>query len=110
MPCILFTLPDGTQKTVQAPLNWSLMQVAIAENIPGIEATCGGSMACATCHVILTHEWFAKISQGDNEQSEEEKDILEMAYGLTPTSRLACQIKITPEMEGLVVQLTNGSA
>lgn len=105
MPRILFTLPDGTQKSVQAPLNWSLMQVAIAENIPGIEATCGGSMACATCHIVIAPEWFAKINQSDNEQSEEEKDILEMAYGLTPTSRLSCQIKITAEMEGMVVHI-----
>lgn len=103
MPDITFILPCGAHKIVQAPLNWSLMQVATAANIPGIIATCAGSMACATCHVTLTPEWFKKINQGDNEQSEEEKDILEMAPGVTPASRLACQIKITSVMEGLVV-------
>jgi 2Fe-2S ferredoxin len=105
MPKIHFLHKNGTTQTLDAPENWSVMQVAVENKVEGIEGACGGSMACATCHVYVHPEWTTKVTAQDNEQSEEEKDILDVAFDLRETSRLGCQIKITPALDGLVVAL-----
>lgn len=105
MPSVTFILKSGARKTVDAPENWSLMQVALEHNIGGIMGTCGGSMACATCHVHIHPDWMDRLSATDNEKTEEEEDTLDLAFHVGPTSRLSCQIKITPGLDGLIVAL-----
>lgn len=100
MPSIVFVEPDGTQREVNAPLGHSLLQIAWDNKID-IEGACEGAMACSTCHVIVDPVWFAKL----DEPSEDEEDMLDLAFGLTPTSRLGCQVIITEELDGLVVNL-----
>jgi 2Fe-2S ferredoxin len=105
MPKITFLQKDGTSQTIDAEENWSIMQVAVEHKIEGIEGACGGSMACATCHVYVQPEWLPRVIAQDNEQSEEEKDILDTAFDIRETSRLGCQIKLTEELDGLIVAL-----
>ncbi len=78
----------------------SLLRVGQAAGLP-LEGTCEGQMACSTCHVIVAPEWFDRLPQS----SEEEEDMLDFAAGVRRTSRLSCQIELTPEMDGLTVQL-----
>ncbi|MCC6599032.1 MAG: 2Fe-2S iron-sulfur cluster binding domain-containing protein [Alphaproteobacteria bacterium] len=104
MPEVVFIYPDGTSRAVQADLHFSLMQVAQRAGIPGIEGVCGGSMACATCHVLIHPDWAARIGR-NNEKTEEEIDTLELASGTGVHSRLSCQIEITPDLDGLIVLL-----
>jgi 2Fe-2S ferredoxin len=105
MPKITFLQPDGSSQTLQAENNWSIMQVAVDNNVPGIEGACGGSMACATCHCYVHPAWMEKVSNEDNEQSDEERDILDTAYDVRDTSRLGCQIKLGDALDGLIVAL-----
>ncbi len=98
MPKILFNLPDGTIKEVEAPIGENLLEIAHKNHIP-LEGACEGSLACSTCHVIVDSAWFDKLS----EASEDEEDMLDMAFGLTLTSRLACQITMSDELDGMVV-------
>ena len=100
MPRMVFIAPDGTRREVEAPLGHSLLQIAWDNNID-IEGACEGAMACSTCHVIVAPEWFDRLE----EASEDEEDMLDLAFGLTRTSRLGCQIVITHELDGLVVTL-----
>ena len=79
----------------------SVMEGAIQNNIPGIDADCGGSMACATCHVYVKEEWFNKLPQ----KEEGEEDMLDMAFEPKKNSRLSCQLIVTDQLEGLVVNL-----
>ena len=95
-----FIEPDGTRREVEAPEGLSVMEIAHRNDIE-LEGACEGSLACSTCHVIVEPEWYAKL----DEASEEEEDMLDLAFGLTHTSRLGCQIKITPELDGIVVTL-----
>jgi 2Fe-2S ferredoxin len=104
---VTFIQPDGTKSTAQAKHNQSLMQVALEHQINGIEGICGGCIACATCHVHVPTEWQSRVEGEDNEQSEEEIDMLDMALGRNETSRLGCQIKITKKLNGLSVRLPN---
>jgi 2Fe-2S ferredoxin len=104
-PRITFIQPGGAQKTIEADENLSVMQIALEHKIPGIEGACGGETACSTCHVILDKAYFDKLP----EQSEAEEDMLDLAFGLEKTSRLGCQIVMTPELDGLVVRLPAGS-
>ena len=103
MPKITFLLEDGTSKTIEAEDNWSIMQVAVENQIPGIEGRCGGAMACATCHVYVHPEWVGRVTAQDNEQSDEEKDMLDLAFDVRETSRLGCQIKLNEALDGLIV-------
>ncbi len=105
MPKITFLQPDGSAQTIDAEKNWSVMQVAVEHKVPGIVGECGGSMACATCHCYVDPAWLLKVIAQDNEQSEEEKDILDMAYDVRETSRLGCQIKLNDTLDGLVVAM-----
>jgi len=96
----VFIEPDGTRKDVDAPLGLSILEIAHRNDID-IEGACEGSLACSTCHVIVDANWFGRLE----EPSEDEEDMLDLAFGLTPTSRLGCQIIITEELDGLTVTL-----
>lgn len=100
MPKMIFIEPDGTHREVDAPLGLSILEIAHRNDID-IEGACGGSLACSTCHVIVDADWYGKI----DEPEEEEEDMLDLAFGLTRTSRLGCQIIITEELDGLTVTL-----
>ena len=100
LPRLVFIAPDGTRKEVEAPLGLSILEIAHRNDID-IEGACEGSMACSTCHVIVDPDWFARLE----EPSEDEEDMLDLAFGLTPTSRLGCQIIVTEELDGLTVTL-----
>ena len=86
---------------VEVPNNMSVMEGAIQNNIPGIDADCGGSMACATCHVYVDEKWFNKLEKKD----EGEEDMLDMAYQPNKFSRLSCQLLVSDELDGLIVRM-----
>jgi ferredoxin, 2Fe-2S len=100
MPKMTFIETDGTRREVDAPVGASVLQVARRNDID-IEGACEGSLACSTCHVIVDPEWYDVLQ----EAGEDEEDMLDLAFGLTRTSRLGCQIIITDELDGLTVQL-----
>ena len=100
MAKLTFIEKDGNQKVVDAPCGLSIMEIAHKFDVD-IEGACEGSLACATCHVIVDPAWFSKLDPA----SEDEEDMLDLAFGLTETSRLGCQIIMTEELEGLVVTL-----
>ncbi len=105
MPKITFVQKDGSEQTIDADENWSIMQVAVEHKVKGIEGACGGSMACATCHIYIHPDWEDKVTAQDNEQSEEEEDMLDVAFDVRGTSRLGCQIKLNDTLDGLIVAL-----
>lgn len=96
---VTFRCASG-DKTVQAPVGLSLLEVARLHAID-LEGACEGSLACSTCHVVVDPSWYGKL--GD--PSVDEEDMLDLAWGLTDTSRLGCQIRLTPKMQGLVVTI-----
>tara|TARA_Y100001970_G_C14174451_1_gene826133 strand:+ start:1102 stop:1413 length:312 start_codon:yes stop_codon:yes gene_type:complete len=98
VPKLVFVNSDGNEKIVEAEIGLSLMEVA-RDNDLGIEGTCGGSIACCTCHVVIDKEWFTVVG-GPNP---DEEDMLDLATGLQPTSRLGCQVEVTEELDGLRV-------
>jgi 2Fe-2S ferredoxin len=100
MPKMTFIEPNGNRVEVDAPLGLSVMEIAQRNDID-IEGACGGSLACSTCHVIVDPAWFGKL----DEPTEEEEDMLDLAFALTRTSRLCCQIIMSEELDGLVVTL-----
>lgn len=100
MPKLTFVAADGTRKEVDAPNGLSVLEIAHKNDID-LEGACEGSLACSTCHVVVDKEWFDKLG----EASEEEEDMLDLAFGLTHTSRLGCQIKMCDELDGLTVTL-----
>lgn len=107
MPKITFVSADGADRTdIDAAAGSTVMENAIKNMIPGIEAECGGACACATCHVYVDDAWAAKA--GSPEPMEE--DMLDFAYDVKPTSRLSCQIKMSDELDGLVVQVPERQA
>ena len=89
----------GTARTVEGEVGSTVMETAVRNGIPGIDAECGGACACATCHVYVAEDW--KAATGEPEPMEE--DMLDFASDVRPNSRLSCQIRIKPELEGLVV-------
>lgn len=99
MASITFIDQDGSKRTVEAEPGSTVMEAAIRNDVPGIEAECGGACSCATCHVYVDDAWTEKV--GGPEPMEE--DMLDFAYDVRPTSRLSCQIKVTPALDGLVV-------
>ncbi|MEQ8193146.1 MAG: ferredoxin family 2Fe-2S iron-sulfur cluster binding protein [Rhodospirillales bacterium] len=99
-PKMIFIEPDGRHREVDAPLGHSVLEIAHDNDID-IEGACEGSMACSTCHVIVESVWFDKLPP----IGEEEADMLDLAVGLMPTSRLGCQIVMTEELNGLTVTL-----
>lgn len=98
---ITFVSPDGTRYPVEAADGASAMQAAIRHDIPGIDADCGGACACATCHVYVD-EAFVGSLPGPEVM---EEDMLDFAYDVRPNSRLSCQIRIAPELAGLVLHV-----
>jgi ferredoxin, 2Fe-2S len=100
MPKMTFIERDGTRHEVDAPLGLSVLEIAHKHGID-IEGACEGSLACSTCHVIVEQHWFGKLST----PTEDEEDMLDLAFGLTETSRLGCQIVMTDALDGLVVKL-----
>ncbi|MCB1562643.1 MAG: 2Fe-2S iron-sulfur cluster binding domain-containing protein [Alphaproteobacteria bacterium] len=105
MPKVTFLFKDGSRREVDASANWSIMQIAVDNGIEEIEGACGGSMACATCHIYVHPDWAARVEAQDNEKSDEEEDILDTAFDIREQSRLGCQIKITEALDGLIVAL-----
>ena len=97
---VLFVSHDGQETAVDAPAGDSVMHAAVANDVRGIDADCGGACACATCHVYIADEWFA-LTGGPNA---DESEMLEAASDRRPTSRLSCQIELTDALDGLVVQ------
>ena len=90
---------EGTSRSVEAEDGSTVMENAIRNGIPGIEAECGGACACATCHVYVAEEWREAV--GEPEPMEE--DMLDFAFDVRPNSRLSCQIRVRPDLDGLVV-------
>ena len=100
MPKVTFVEPNGEQLVIDAQPGKTLLQVAHKHGVD-IEGACEGVMACSTCHLVIDAAWYDKLKPA----SEEEDDMLDLAYGLTRTSRLGCQILMTEELDGMVVNL-----
>jgi ferredoxin, 2Fe-2S len=101
MPKVTYIEHDGTRHLLEVESGLSVMQGAVQDAIPGIEANCGGSCACGTCHVYVDPEWAASIPAPEPE----ELGILEFVLEPAETSRLSCQIVVSPELDGLVVRM-----
>ena len=101
MPKITYIEFNGKSHTIDVANGLTVMEGAIQNNIPGIDADCGGSMACATCHVYVKEEWFDKLVK----KEDGEEDMLDMAYEPNKFSRLSCQLTVSDDLEGLVVNL-----
>ena len=101
MAKITYIEHSGKKHTIDVANGLSIMEGAVQNNIQGIDADCGGAMACATCHVYVKEEWFNKLPQ--KEQGEE--DMLDMAFEPKKNSRLSCQILVSKEIDGIVVDL-----
>ena len=101
MAKITYIEHTNKEHVVELPNNMSVMEGAIQNNIPGIDADCGGSMACATCHVYVDEKWFNKLEK----KEEGEEDMLDMAYQPNNFSRLSCQLLISDELNGLIVRM-----
>ena len=101
MPKISYILDDQNTKTVEVANGLSVMEGAVQNDIPGIDADCGGGMACATCHVYVKKEWFDKLPK----KEDGEEDMLDMAFEPKQNSRLSCQILVSDELDGLTVSI-----
>ncbi len=99
MPKINYINSEGNSKTVEVENGLSVMEGAIQNDIPGIDADCGGSMACATCHVYVEENWLNKLPKAEDA----EIDMIDMAYEPKKNSRLSCQLIVTNELDGLTV-------
>lgn len=106
MPKVTYVEYNGTEHTVDVPVGTSVMRGAVDNNIPGIDADCGGECACATCHVYVQDPWFA--TTGPPEVGSQEASMLSFAALAQPNSRLSCQIKMSEALDGLVVRLPEG--
>ena len=103
MPKMIFVERDGTRREVDAPIGLSVLEIAHKHGID-LEGACEGSLACSTCHVVVDTEWIELLK----EPTEDEEDMLDLAFGLTQTSRLGCQIIMSEELDGLIVALPAG--
>jgi len=99
MPKITYIENSGNKKTIEVSNGLTVMEGAVQNDIPGIDADCGGGMACATCHVYVTEEWFDKLPK----KEDGEEDMLDMAFEPKKNSRLSCQIIVSDELDGLIV-------
>src|SRR3989440_6527196 len=100
MPKMVFIEQNGTRREVEAPLGLSVLEIAHRNGV-SLEGACEGSLACSTCHVVVSAEDYERLP----EASEDEEDMLDLAFALTHTSRLGCQIIMTEELDGLTVTL-----
>ena len=101
MPKISYILDDQNIETVEVANGLSVMEGAVQNDIPGIDADCGGGMACATCHVYVKEEWFDKLPK----KEDGEEDMLDMAFEPKKNSRLSCQLIVSDELDGLTVSI-----
>ena len=101
MPKITYKDKSGNSKTLEVEKGLTVMEGAIQNNVPGIDADCGGSMACATCHVYVKEEWFNKLPK----KEDGEEDMLDMAHEPNKFSRLSCQLTVSDRLEGMIVNL-----
>ena len=101
MPKITYITQDNQSHTIEVQNGLTVMEGAVQNDIPGIDADCGGSMACATCHVYVKEDWFNKVPS----KTEGEDDMLDQAYEPKKNSRLSCQLIISDELDGLIVNL-----
>ena len=99
MPKITYQDTEGNSKTIDVENGLTVMEGAIQNDIPGIDADCGGSMACATCHVYVEEKWLDKLSKPE----EAEVDMIDMAFEPKKNSRLSCQLIVSDELDGLKV-------
>ena len=104
MPKMVFIERDGTRREVDAPLGLSVLEIAHRHGVD-IEGACEGSLACSTCHVIVDPSWYGKLAKA----TEDEEDMLDLAFDLQETSRLGCQLIMTEALDGLTVKLPAGS-
>jgi ferredoxin, 2Fe-2S len=104
MPKMTFVYPDGHEQVVEAPNGMSVMEIAHKHGVP-LEGACEGSLACSTCHVIVDKQWYDKLKTA----TEDEEDMLDLAFGLTHTSRLGCQILMSDAFDGLRVTLPSAT-
>ena len=100
MPKITYIEQNGKEHTAEVPTGWTVMEGAVKNRIPGIDADCGGACACATCHVYVEADWLAKLAP----RQDMEEQMLDFAQDVKANSRLSCQIKVTPALDGLVVR------
>ena len=98
---LTFVQPDGASQTVEVEPGLTVMEAAKLNDVPGIEAECGGACACATCHVYVDQAWVEKTGK----PADIEEDMLDFAFEVKESSRLSCQIKVKPELDGLVVRV-----
>lgn len=103
MPKITFVERNGHAREVNAPVGYTVLDIAHMHDVD-LEGTCCGCLACATCHVVAAPEWYEKLP----EKSADEEDMLDLAVGLEATSRLGCQIVMTPALDGLILRLPRG--
>jgi 2Fe-2S ferredoxin len=101
MPKIKYIEHSGKEHEVDVPAGWSVMEGAVKNLIPGIDADCGGACACATCHVFVDQAWLDKLPA----KQDMEETMLDFAPDMAANSRLSCQIKVTPSLDGLVVRM-----
>ena len=101
MPKITYTEDNGSSHTKEVANGLSVMEGAVQNDIPGIDADCGGGMACATCHVYIKEEWWDKLRA----KEDGEEDMLDMAYEPNKFSRLSCQVIVSDELDGLEVNI-----
>ena len=106
MPKITYIEHNGKSHVVEVSNGLNVMEGAVQNNIPGIDADCGGSCACATCHVYVDEKWFSKLPNKENA----EEDMLDMAFEPNKFSRLACQITVAEDLDGLVVKMPSKQA
>ena len=106
MAKITYIENNGKTHTIEVAKGLSVMEGAVQNNIPGIDADCGGGCACATCHVYVDEKWFSKLSN----REDAEKDMLDVAFEPNSFSRLSCQIMISDELDGLVVKMPSKQA
>jgi 2Fe-2S ferredoxin len=100
MPKITYIDASGKERVVEVPVGWTVMEGAVKNRVPGIDADCGGACACATCHVYVDPAWLPKLPP----RQDMEEQMLDFAIDLKPNSRLSCQIKVTPALDGLIVR------
>ena len=106
MAKITYIEHSGKSHTIEVQNGLTVMEGAVQNNVPGIDADCGGSMACATCHVYVKEEWFNKLPK----KEDGEEDMLDMAYEPNKFSRLSCQLTVSDKLEGIIVNLPEKQA
>jgi 2Fe-2S ferredoxin len=106
MAKIIYTDQQGNSKTIEVENGLSVMEGAVQNDVPGIDADCGGSMACATCHVYVEEKWLDKLPKAE----EGENDMIDMAFQPKKNSRLSCQLIVSDEIDGLVVNIPSKQA